>query len=615
MSADLGITLAVLAATIFLFTREWVRLDVVALLSLFALLLAGILEPAEALAGFSSSVVFIIAGLFVVGTALFNTGVADRIGVQVARVAGTGVTRLTVVLMVVVAFLSAFMSSTGAVALFLPVVANLCRRASISPSRLLIPISFASLLGGMLTLIGTPPNIVVSEQLSSQGREPFAFFEFTPVGLVMLAIGVLFMVTVGGKLLPTRGGGEGKAEGDGPARETVMALAERYGLPESILVARVAAGSALVGQSLTELGVRGQHGVSVLGVSPPGSTLVSVLGQDALSPERPFAAGDTILVHGMPDRRERFAEAFHLEPLSAEEVDQLTLCSGAGFAEVLLPPRSSLLGSTLAQVDFRDVYGLTVLAAMHLGVAVKGSLAERRLTFGDTLLVQGPWSRIEALRKQQRNFVVVGEARGATEPTSLSRPGWIALAIMAAMMVSMTLGLLSTVTVILGAALLMVLFRCVSMESAYRSMSWQSLVVIAAMLPMASALEKTGGIELVAGWVTGSLGAIGPMAVIAGLFVLTSLFSQFVSNTATAVLVAPIAFGVAVEMGVSERAFLMTVAIAASTAFSTPIASPTNTLVLTPGGYRFGDYAKLGVPLQLVILVATVLLVPLVFPL
>ena len=614
MSADLWITLAVLAATIFLFTREWVRLDVVALLSLFALLLAGILEPAEALAGFSSSVVFIIAGLFVVGAALFNTGVADRIGVQVARVAGTGVTRLTVVLMVVVAFLSAFMSSTGAVALFLPVVANLCRRASISPSRLLIPISFASLLGGMLTLIGTPPNIVVSEQLSSQGREPFAFFEFTPVGLVMLAIGVVFMVTVGRKLLPTRGDGA-VTEGDGPARETVMALAERYGLPESILVARVAAGSALVGKSLTELGIRGEHGVSVLGVSPPGSTLVSVLGQDALSPERRFATGDTVLVHGMPDRRERFAEAFHLEPLSAAAVEQLTLCSGAGFAEVLLPPRSSLLGSTLAQVDFRDVYGLTVLAAMHLGKAVKGSLAERRLTFGDTLLVQGPWSRIEALRKQQRNFVVVGEARGATEPTSLSRPGWIALAIMVAMMVSMTLGLLSTVTVILGAALLMVLFRCVSMESAYRSMSWQSLVVIAAMLPMASALEKTGGIELAAGWVTGSLGAIGPLAVIAGLFVLTSLFSQFVSNTATAVLVAPIAFGVAVEMGVSERAFLMTVAIAASTAFSTPIASPTNTLVLTPGGYRFGDYAKLGVPLQLAILVATVLLVPLVFPL
>lgn len=612
MSVDLWITLAVLAVTITLFTLERLRLDVVALLSLLALLLAGVLEPEEALAGFASSVVFVIAGLFVIGTGLLETGVADRVGAQVARVAGTGAMRLTVVLMLVVALLSAFMSSTGAVAIFLPVVAGLARRASIPVSKLLIPISFASLLGGMLTLIGTPPNLVVSDQLASRGGEPFAFFAFAPCGLAMLVIGVVFMASVGRKLLPSRGG---EAQEGDATHETVQALAERYGLPEELLIAEVPPGSPLVGHSASELCLRAEHGVSVLGVGPAGSTLVRVIGEDGLAPSRPFAAGDLVLAHGPLQRRERFGEAFQLQPLSEEAVARLTLSGDAGFAEVLLPPRSSLIGRTLAEVGFRAVHGLTVQAAMHLGKAVTGSLAGRRLAFGDTLLVQGPWPRIAALRRLARDFVVLGEARGGAETSSLSKTGWLALAILVAMMVLMTLSLLPTVTVVLAAALSMLLGRCVSMESAYRSMSWESLVVIAAMLPMASALEKTGGIELAAGWLTANLGAIGPLAMIAGLFAITSLLSQFVSNTATAVLIAPIAAGVAAEMGVSERAFLMTVAIAASTAFSTPISSPTNTLVLAAGGYRFGDYAKVGVPLQLLIGVATVLLVPLVFPL
>jgi di/tricarboxylate transporter len=317
----------------------------------------------------------------------------------------------------------------------------------------------------------------------------------------------------------------------------------------------------------------------------------------------------------MPAKQQKLTEDFGLEELSEAEADELSISSDAGLAEILLPPRSKLIGETLRSVGFREVYGISVLGALRLGKAVPHPIADLRLKFGDTLLVQGPWERVRSLRRQQRDFVVTGEARGEAETMHLTVHGWIALGVMATMMALMTLGLLPTVTVILGAGLAMILTRCVSMEAAYRSMSWESLVVIAAMLPMAEALEKTGGIELAAAWLTETLGGIGPLAVIAGLFAVTSLFSQFVSNTATAVLVAPIAFRAAVEMGVSERAFLMTVAVAASTAFATPVASPTNTLVLTPGGYRFGDYTRVGVPLQLLILVATMLLIPVLFPL
>ena len=610
MTLEMGLTFGILAVTIGLFTMDWLRLDLVAVLSLLALMLTGILTPKEALAGFADPLVLIIAGLFVVGAGLFRTGVAGVLGGWLGKVAGTNPTRLLVTIMVVVGVLSAFMSSTGTVAILLPVVVTLANKARISPSKLLIPMAFASLLGGMLTLIGTPPNIVVSEQLRSQGLPEFGFFAFTPLGLVMLVLGILFMMLVGKRLLPDRSSPEQQGAAEPNEQVSVEELAASYGLPGNLFRLEVRDNAPIVGKTVMESGVAARFQVTVLEMSEPEKAP-----SPAAAPSCRFDPAERVLVYGLPDNVQRFADEQGLEVLPDEASRDLGLGEATGMAEVLLTPKSSLVGHTLAESRFRDLYDLTVLSVLRLGKPLGSALPSTPLRFGDTLLVQGAADRIRELRKHQRDFVVLGES---SEGSTAKRVGWqayVSVGIMLAMLVMMTGGWLPTVTTVLLAAAAMIVTRCLPVEDAYDSMSWQSIVLIAAMLPMATALKKTGGIELVVAGLTGGLGQFGPMAMMAALFLLTSLFSQFISNTATTVLVAPIAFQAATAMDVSPRTFLMTVALSASTAFATPIASPVNTLVLSPGGYRFSDYTRVGVGMQLVLMVATLLLVPLIFPL
>ena len=621
MTPDTWIVFGVLGATIVLFLSDRLRLDLVGLLALLALTLTGVLEPAEAIAGFGDDLVLIIAGLFVVGAGLLRTGVASAIGQVLGRLAGTNPTRLLVVTMVLVAMLSAVMSSTGTVAIFLPVVVGLAKRSGMSPSRLLIPLAFASLLGGMLTLIGTPPNIVVSRELQARGLEPFGFFAFTPIGLAMLAIGVVFMVVVGRRLLPDR------ASPLGGAAQAVSLdeLARVYGLQGRIWRVRLLEGSSLAGKTLTALRLRVTYGVTVLDVADPSrlrdlvepSRLKDLVEpsqllaeEEEVDPAERLRAGAELVLVG--EAVDQLCREHSLEPMG--DVGQLP--GGSAFAEVLLTPRSRLVGRTLRGSRFRQQYDLTVLSLLRLGRPVDGSLGDERLRFGDTLLVQGGQGEIESLREETRDFVVVAGGGGDTaRGLGLGARGWMAVGILLTMLVMMTAGWVPAAVAVLLAAAAMVLSRCLTMRDAYRSISWEAVVLIAAMLPVATALHKTGGMELVVSGLTSSLGQLGPLAVMAGLFLLTSVFSQFISNTATTVLVAPIAFEAALLMDVSPRTFLITVAIAASTAFATPIASPVNTLVMTPGGYRFTDYSRVGVGLQLLILLATLALAPLLFPL
>jgi di/tricarboxylate transporter len=512
---------AVLAATILLFMSGRLRLDVVALLALLALGLTGVLTPAEAVAGFADPIVLMIAGLFVVGGALFETGVAARLGHLLGGVAGTSPARLTAAVMLTVALLSGFMSSTGAVAVMLPVVAAMAWDAGISPSRLLIPLAVGSLLGGMLTLIGTAPNIVVANQLAAEGYAPFRFFDFTPVGLVMLAAGVGFMVLFGGRLLPARAPATGPAAPDGIPALAAEELAQEYAVD---------------------------------------------------------AVGD-------------------LQDL----------------AELLITPRSRLIGQTAASVRFPERYGVTVLGFTRGGERVPEDALALPLRFGDMLLVTGPGRRLALLRGEGRDLVVVARSAGRLGEARLRGPALRALGILAVMMVLLTFDLVPGVVAVLLAAVAAVLTRTIEVEDAYRAINWESVVLIAAILPMATALEKTGGMGVLVDGLSG-VGTAGPLAMVAVLFLVTSVLSQVVSNTATTVLVAPVAFGAAVEMGVSPYPFLMTVAVAASTAFATPIASPVNTLVLGPGAYRFGDFLRVGAPLQALIFGLTLLVVPLLFP-
>lgn len=610
------ITFVTLAVAVVLFVSDRFRLEVVALAALLTLLLTGVLTTGEALAGFSDPVVVLIGALFLVGEGLSRTGVARSAGTLLARVGGDSEARLTAACVVTSALLSALMSSTGAVAVLIPVVAGLSRNAGISPSKLLMPLSFGSLLGGMLTLIGTPPNMVVSAALEAEGLEPFHFFSFTPPGLIMLIAGVVYLTGFGRRLLAPRARvpGQNGAEMDEIDHRPAVELIDDYGLRRVTFAVRVGDDSPLVGQPLREehltdryrlavLDIRREDGITIL-EGPPTA--------DSVIPARSY-----LLLRGnLPDVERACQE------LSLEQVDREATLPEEGApelmaAEVLLTPRSRLIGQTLKGARFQDRYDVQVIGIRRLGRPIEGDLGDLRLRFGDALLVRGTPRRLRNLRARRSNLVVVTEAAGLRplggRPASEERHAPKAILITAAMLIFMATGLLPVVTAALLAGLAMVATRCIKLPRAYSAINWESLILIACMLPMATAMEKTGGLELIVSGVVSGLGPLGSTGLMAGLFLITSLLSLVMSNTATSVLIAPVAIRAALALGASPHAFLMTVALAASTAFATPMASPTNTLVLVPGEYRFRDYVRLGVPLQVLVFVLTVLVVPLLF--
>ena len=608
MTGDILLVLGLLLATILLFASDRLRMDIVAILVLLALMMSGLLAPKEALAGFGDPLVVLIAGLFVIGEGLFRTGVAFAIGNWLLGVAGNSETRLLVLLMLVVAGLSAFMSNTGAVAVFIPVALNLSTKANVPANRLLMPMAFAGSLGGMLTLIGTPPNLVVSNLLSREGMTPFNFFSFTPVGLLILVVTIIFIVLIGRFLLPKDGGPKGNAQD----RLSLEDLISAYGVKDQLFRLCVESDSPLVGQTLGQVQLRTRFDVIVIGLERQSR------GKPVVMPaliQTEYSAGDIIYLAGTEQRvAELLRTLAGMRRLTFEAQQKQIVAQELGLAEVLLTPRSRLVGQTIKDAHFRERYGLSVLGILRMGQPMRGDFLATRLDFGDSLLVGGGWRHIDLLQAEQTDFSVLTIPREMDEVAPYRERAPWALAIVAGMLSLMTFDILPSVTAVLLAGLAMVLARCVTMEEAYKSINWQSIILIAGMLPMATALNKTGALELIVTGLVESLGTLGPLALMAGLFVLTSVFSQFISNTATAVLVAPIALGAATSMELSPYPFLMAVALAASTAFSTPMASPVNTLVLGPGGYRFNDFVKMGVPLQLLAMALTLLVVPLIFP-
>lgn len=615
MTVEALIVFVTLGLTIALFVSDKLRLDVVALLSLLALLLTRVITPEEGLAGFSNPIVIMIAALFVIGGGLTQTGVAEWLGNRLGALAGSHEARVIVVIMVATALLSAFMSSTGTVAVLLPVVVTMGKRAGIAPSRLLIPLAFASLLGGMLTLIGTPPNIVVSDQLRQAGLEGFGFFSFTPPGLILLVVGVAFMALVGRHLLPGAAAPAASSEAPRPSL-VIRDIARDYDLPAHVHWLRVSEGSSLAGQTLADANLRARYALTVVGIRRE----LAMPGEEVSPPILPtvvFREGDVVMVQGADDALAALCRDQGVE--QRPDAAEFTLAEDESLAEVVVPRRSRLVGKSLRESRFRDRYRATILAVRRAGqtTSESGDLPATRdlpLEQGDTLLLKGRTRYLRLLRDERRDFVMVTDP-GSDVAVKLGEPKpLMALVITLSMLVLMAFGIVPNVVAVLLAAVAMVVVRCLSATDAYRGINWESVVLIAAILPMATALQKTGGMRLAVDALVGSLGGHGPYVMLAALFVLTSLFSQVISNTATTVLVAPVAYTVAIDLGLSPHAFLMTVAIAASTAFATPIASPVNTLVLNPGGYRFADFFKVGVALQLVLLVVTLLVVPVLFP-
>jgi len=612
MTSEIVFVLCVLLSLIVLFVIDRIRIDLVAILGLLALMFGGILTPSEAVAGFGDTTVVLIASLMIVGDGLFQTGVAAWIGNKLGQIAGQSEPRIIVILMTTVAVLSAFISSTGTVAIMLPVAVSLAQRAGISPSRLLLPLAYAALVGGMLTLIGTPPNLIAAEALTAAGRPPLGFFSFTPVGLTVLLTVTLTLVVLRHWLLPVRA----ITVTDEKKAPTLAELAAEYRLTKGLAQVRVLADSPLAGRTLAETRLRSRYGITVVGIRRwPESRSEPGLPRAVTAATR-ILAGDLLDVIGEREALELFCrqERAVIQSLSS----QLPFGPDLHVIEVALTPRSRFEGQTIATAELRQLFGVTVLGVRRLGQPFSGDLAHEPLRFGDTLLVAGAPAQLEAIVRSQQTFgdlaIVAFPRDMVASDQPFSQRAWVAIAIMGVMLITMATGWFPIVTIALTAAVAMVLGGCVSLKDVYQRLNWESLVLIAAMLPMATALTKTGGATLIAEQLVAALGNFSPLAILAGIFIVTSLLSQFISNTATAVLIMPIALGVSEQLGLAPEPLLITAAIAASTAFATPVASPVNTLVLAPGGYRFIDYMRAGILLQVLVLVICLVVVPILFP-
>ncbi|RAU17436.1 sodium:solute symporter [Nitrincola tibetensis] len=605
MTADMIFVFTLLGATIALFLSNKIRMDTIALLVVIVLALSGIITPSEAVSGFGNSVVIMIAGLFVIGEGLFRTGVAATAGNWLLKVGGDNEQRLLMFLLPVVALLSAFMSSTGAVALLIPVVLSMARKSGMQPSRLLMPLAFAALIGGMLTLIGTPPNIIVSAQMRDAGFEPFGFFAFTPIGLAILIVGTLYLVFIARHLLP-------KTEIRDPdnSHPSLIEFSERYATHHQLHKLIIQPESQLAFHTLADLGLRSEYEVTVVGIQRKGTWLSSLMPVLANTQMRHL---DILWAYGDEANIHRLCQALHLRSLDFHEAELAKVNETFGLAEVLLPPSSTLVNLSLKECRFREKHNLSVIGVRRNRTPLNTEFSHTKLEAGDTLLLAGSWQHIQQLERH-RDFVVLETPAEMQEIPATAEKAPIALVITLGLLITMTFGFIANITAILIAALLMILSKCLSLNDAYKSLNASSLVLIAGMLPLALAMEKSGALSYVVNLLANEYGHASPLMLCAGFFLLTSLLSQFISNTATTVLIAPIALTVAQMLGIQPEPFMITVAIAASTAFATPIASPVNTLVVEPGQYRFADFAKVGIPLQLIALLITLILLPIFFP-
>jgi len=607
------LVLGLLAAAIVMFAINRPRMDAVALLMLVGLPLTGVITMGEALTGFSDSNIVLIAALFVIGDGLVRTGVARGVGDLIIKKTGDSETKLLILLMISVCGLGSIMSSTAVTAIFIPIVLRMAQLTRSSPSQLMMPLSFAALISGMMTLVATAPNLVVSGELERQGLEGFSFFAFTPFGVPILALGIGYMLFAR-RWLP-------KPKADDVAahagRATLADWVKEYGLAKREFRVRLRADSPLVGRVLGDLDMRRSEGANIIAIERPGR-----FSRDLISPSARtrFEAGDVLLVD-LVDRTkaiETLIEELRLEPLPLAGTYFNDRAQEIGLAQAIVPAESRLVGRSLVESGLRTKTGLTVIGLRRGTETFGRELTEEKLRIGDTLLLVGPWKRIEAIRPEDSGIMLMRLPIEMNEV--LAAPGRAPLALAC---LALTVGLMvfggrigiTNVHAALIGCMFMGLFGCVNLNSGYRSIDWKTIVLIVGMLPFSLALKRTGGVDLAATALMTATSGAGPYIVLAAVFALTAGLGMFMSNTATAVLMAPVAIALANELGLSPYPFAMIVALAASTAFVTPVSSPVNTLVVTPGNYTFSDFVKVGGPFALIAMVVCVFLVPLVFPL
>ena len=609
MNGELIWVLSLLAIAVVLFATGKVRMDAIALMVIVAFVLSGTLTLNEAFSGFSDPNVILIAALFIIGDGLVRTGVATKMGAWLVSVAGNSETKMLIYLMLTVAGLGAFMSSTGVVAIFIPVVLSVSARMNTSPSRLMMPLSFAGLISGMMTLVATPPNLVVNSELLREGLHGFSFFSVTPIGLVVLILGIVYMLAVR-FMLKTDNGDSAR---DGRKRSTFRDLIREYHLTGRARRLAIRPGSPMIGQRLDDLKLRERYCANVIGVERWRRFRRVIVNVNGVSE---FRARDVLLIDMSAsdvDLRQFCGEQM-LEPMVLRGEYFADQALDVGMAEVALIPDSEMMGKTVREIAFRTRFGLNIVGMKRDGKAMDGSVVDEPLQLGDILLVVGNWRQIALLAKRGRDFVVLNmpvEVDDASPAHSQAPHAIFCLVLMVALM--LTDEIPNPIAAII-ACLLMGKFRCINAESAYKAIHWPSIILIVGMMPFALALQKTGGGDLVVKGLMDVAGGEGPYLMLGCLFVMCAAIGLFISNTATAVLMAPIALAAAKSMGVSPYPFAMVVAMAASAAFMTPVSSPVNTLVLGPGKYSFSDFVKIGVPFTILVMVVCVLLIPVLFP-
>ena len=616
-------TIIILIVAVAFFVLGKLRSDVVALCALVGLLVFQILTPEEALSGFSNSVVIMMAGLFVVGGGIVQTGLAKMMSSRLLKLAGNSELKLFLLIMFATAGIGAFVSNTGTVALMLPIVVGMAASTGVGARRLLMPMAFASSMGGMMTLIGTPPNLVIQNALTSEGFAPLSFFSFLPVGIVCLAVGIVVLLPLSKFYLS----GRRRHDEDSRSGKSLGQLVKEYGLSSNLFRLRVPSGANVVGETISKLDVYRRFGLNILELRRSTSSqhrFLKTVTQKLASPDSVINSGDVLYVSGNAEDVSRFAQECNMELMdghtteeTAGKVDNKLAFYDIGIAEILITPNSGIINQKVKDVGFRDKYNLNVLGVRRKKDYILQDIGRERIHGGDVLLVQGTWHDVGRLSKEEADWVVLGQPLDEAAKVTLDYKAPVAAAILVMMVVMMVFDFIpvAPVTAVIIAGILMVLTGCFrNVEAAYKTINWETIVLFAAMLPMSLALEKTGASEYISGTLVSGLGAYGPFALMAGVYFTTSLMTMFISNTVTAVLMAPIALQSAVQIGVSPVPFLFAVTVAASMCFASPFSTPPNALVMPAGQYTFMDYVKVGLPLQVVMGGVMVFVLPLLFP-
>ena len=629
------ITLIILVITVAMFIWGRVRADIVALTALAALLVLGILTPAEALAGFSSPIVIMMIGLFVVGGAIMQTGLAKLTGNKLMALSRGNETITFLLVMLVTSFIGAFVSNTGTVALMMPIIMSIAAGSGMQSSRFLMPLAFAGSLGGMLTLIGTPPNLVIDEVLTAAGYQPLAFFSFFPVGIIVIAIGIIVLMPLS-KIFLSKSQGSKKKKNAKSLDDLVdeyrlLDNLHRYIVPSNrTSAAKDENGEPMniVGKTLKELSIQKKYGLSIIEIRNEKKSrlgLVQDVNQNMAKSSSTIQKHDILYIIGDEQKMQRFAQDYGLRRMKDVKIDFYDL----GLTEIVVMPTSNFAGLRIGEANLRKRFGINVLGVKRGGGSssseggrggneyITDNLIATKLHVGDMLLVQGEWTNLAHLTADTSNWVVLDQPEKAADKVLLDYKAPVAAAIMLLMIAMMVFDFIpvAPVTAVIIAGLLTVFAGCFrNVEAAYKTINWESIVLIAAMMPMSTALEKTGASALVSQGLVDSLGAMGPTALLAGIYFTTSLMTMFISNTATAVLMAPIALVAAQQVGVSPYSFLFAVTLGASMCFASPFSTPPNALVMKAGGYTFMDYVKVGLPLQIIIGVVMTFVLPLLFP-